>query len=678
MIGQADIEERYELASQRIASFTGNEDESLPAEWQQYFAAQAELFALMEKAGEDPGNKELNAELYKDIVPENYGSSFCDPAYAVKLFGKESGRILSCAAAEMRSAIPFVFEKDRHALLIRMELLLELHTAAAAAFAEGGAPGAEELKEILKCLVSDYYETECEARVASIVDTTRSFAADIVRNADLSSADYLFLYGEYVTDNEIRLAEHVNSLPEDKIAIMADTWSEGYRKGFELAGKDLSKKKSVDVRYPIGFERVVRKALENFEKLGLKPVIYRSRDSIFFGRSVQKNGFYGANPNPQYDYDHREDAALVMDGQLVSRKLECMKAAFEEHKEEARVHAGPAVMEDFGGKPFVPAEKEEVCRLSAEQRELDVRQRTENVRITYSYIPGEERSFTIIAFPVPDIGGDFEEIFDAVIRINTLDYEKYSAIQMHIIDALNGAEKLHVKGKDGNRTDLYVSLKKLSDPSKQAIFENCAADVNIPLGEVFTTPVLEGTKGELYVSRVFLNGLEFRELSLIFEDGFVTEYGCGNFGDADAGRKYIEDNILFHHKRLPMGEAAIGTNTLAYVMGRKYGIEDRLPILIAEKTGPHFAVGDTCYSHAEDVAVYNPDGKEIVARDNEVSLLRKTEPEKAYFGCHTDITIPYEELGLIEGIAGDGSSIKIIENGRFVLPGTEELNKAFG
>ena len=72
-----------------------------------------------------------------------------------------------------------------------------------------------------------------------------------------------------------------------------------------------------------------------------------------------------------------------------------------------------------------------------------------------------------------------------------------------------------------------------------------------------------------------------------------------------------------------MGEFAIGTNTTAYRMAKEYQIGAKLPILIAEKTGPHFAVGDTCYSHAEDTAVYNPNGKEIIARDNEKSLLRK-------------------------------------------------------
>jgi len=100
-------------------------------------------------------------------------------------------------------------------------------------------------------------------------------------------------------------------------------------------------------------------------------------------------------------------------------------------------------------------------------------------------------------------------------------------------------------------------------------------------------------------------------------------------------------------------------------------------ILIAEKTGPHFAVGDTCYSHAEEVRVFNPDGKEIVAKDNEVARLREKAPEKAYFNCHTDITIPYNELGELSAVSADGEKTVLIQNGRFVLAGTEELNKAF-
>ena len=69
------------------------------------------------------------------------------------------------------------------------------------------------------------------------------------------------------------------------------------------------------------------------------------------------------------------------------------------------------------------------------------------------------------------------------------------------------------------------------------------------------------------------------------------------------------------------------------------------------------------------------DGKEIVARENEISRLRKDELQKAYFNCHTDITIPYDELDQITVLKHDGSHADIIRDGKFVVPGTEMLNQ---
>ena len=65
-------------------------------------------------------------------------------------------------------------------------------------------------------------------------------------------------------------------------------------------------------------------------------------------------------------------------------------------------------------------------------------------------------------------------------------------------------------------------------------------------------------------------------------------------------------------------------------------------------------------------------------RDNEISEMRKEDVSLAYYGCHTDITIPYDELGSIRTIDDEGDMISIIEDGRFVLPGTEALNEPFG
>ena len=190
--------------------------------------------------------------------------------------------------------------------------------------------------------------------------------------------------------------------------------------------------------------------------------------------------------------------------------------------------------------------------------------------------------------------------------------------------------------------------------------------------------MLAGTEGLLHVRQVYIGDFQFKNFRMEFKDGRVTDYSCDNFADPEEGRKLIRQQILKNHDTLPMGEFAIGTNTTAYAVAQKYGIMDKFPILIAEKTGPHFAVGDTCYSWSEDSAVYNPDGKEIIARDNEISEMRKEDVSLAYYGCHTDITIPYDELGSIRTIDDEGDMISIIEDGRFVLPGTEALNEPFG
>ena len=65
-----------------------------------------------------------------------------------------------------------------------------------------------------------------------------------------------------------------------------------------------------------------------------------------------------------------------------------------------------------------------------------------------------------------------------------------------------------------------------------------------------------------------------------------------------------------------------------------------------------------------------------MAKDNSCSILRKTDIEKAYFNCHTDITIPYDELQEITVYTKEGVGTSIIQDGRFVLEGTEELNVA--
>ncbi len=652
--------ERYELVAERIAEIA--EAAQAPEPFAEYFRTNAgylqSLRALYEKgksgslAARSMEECEADNEaLYGEILPEAYGHSYANPAYAAARLGETFGGALSLLAAHLRTACGEVFRGNLMQLTIAMELFVEVYNCFEGAAADA-LPQEKEVQQILYWYFHDYREIFDERSVRRLVNPAEDFEKEIVMQADLSDLRYLYRYGAYIGENERQIAAYLNTLPE------ADTYTEGYRIGFETTGKDLSKKTAAQVRYPIGFERMVRAAVCNFEKMGLEVTMLAS----------------GTAANKQYDYDHREDRAYYLDKAYVERGLETWKNAFEEEKVHANGMAGPAVIEVFGEEPFSPETKKEAFRYGEKQQQLCVYEMSQRGQITNQYIKGEERSFTIIAYPLPSIGARFEEIFAETVKINTLDYMLYRNMQQKMIDVLDQADRVHITGKGANKTDLYVNIWKLRNPEGETAFENCVADVNIPVGEVFTSPVLEGTNGKLHVGQVYLNGLNYKNLEIDFKDGMVEKYTCTNFEDEAENKNYIRDNVLMHHETLPMGEFAIGTNTTAYRMARDYDIADKLPILIAEKTGPHFAVGDTCYSHEEDNLSYNPDGKAIVARENTVSAQRHENPEKAYLNCHTDITIPYDELDKITVIRKDGTTEDIIADGRFVLAGTEALN----
>lgn len=614
----------------------------------------------------------LNKCLYEDIEKDRYETSYTNPAYAVKRFGQETGVYLSALYAELRSNIPSAIEERLFNLTTIFELFIEIYNL----FEEPDFKP-EQIKSALYYYFFDYSDITIKAGLNDMLNPEMSFIKDIIMNENLKDLRYLYFFGEYVTENEINIAKYLNSLSQDKIDSIARTFTQGIIKGYKVYNMDMSCKKTVNIRYPLGFERIIKSAVSQFRDSGLEPVIYRASTAITARTSMYKVGFHGASANKQYEYDHRNDLAIIFDKGFADRQLSEYKLAYESMKDSAGEFAGPALIESFGEKPFTPVEKDCLPKYSDKHQKQLIAFRSEKGMLTNNYIPQDKISFTIIAFPVPDIGKNFEKIFEETVKVNTLDSGKYEKIQTKIISALDKGDYVTVTGRGNNHTDIKVNLVKKTDPEKQTIFENCLDDVNIPLGEVFTSPELKGTEGILHVTEVYLDNLKYKELELTFKDGCVTDYTCKNFDNEADNKKYIHENVLYRHDTLPIGEFAIGTNTTAYMMGLKYNISGLLPILIAEKTGPHFAVGDTCFSHEEELVTCNPDGRQMVAKENDFSKLRNSEPEKAYFNCHTDITIPYSELGDIIVHTCSGETIDIIKNGRFVLEGTEALNEVF-
>lgn len=682
--------ERYSLACGRIREIY-NGDMNIPEKYTGFFKEVSEAFlAYSEQIRWVSGNnyayaapiyvwyREIPLDKWKKMNEnisvyrydsEYYQNSYANPSKAVSEFGENMGHILSAVAAECFSLGSLCFESRFFEIVVCAELFLEIYN-----IFENYEPDKYEgaVKSALYYYIYDYMDEYYEYRVRDTVTCKNTFFTDIISGIDMSDERSLYITGEHITDNEIKSFRYINSLPDEDIEKIARAYTDGYITSFKLAGIDISKKETVQIRYPVGFEKIVKRSMELFAEAGLKTVIARNDTARKFLASQQSGSI---DSNPQFAYDHRYDKAIYYNKAMKDRQLSSLKNAYEKYKNEALVYAGPAVIECFGEEEFSPSTKKEAPSLNDEQRMLSSSYDIEASQIVNDYINRENYSFTIIAFPVPSIGDDYEKIFQDTIRINTLDTKEYEDIQQQIIDALDGCSHVHIRGCGGNKTDIVINLAKLADSDTQTRFHNCLADCNIPVGEVYTSPVLAGTCGLLHVKNVYINGLLYKDLSIMFEDGKTTEYNCSNYEEDEDNKAFIRDNLLRQHESLPMGEFAIGTNTAAFNMGKKYGISSRLPILIAEKTGPHIAVGDTCFSMSEDIKVYNPDKKEVIARENEVSKNRHTDPDKAYFGCHTDITIPYDELGHICAVGYDGTSVMIIKDGKFVLKGTEKLNK---
>lgn len=601
--------------------------------------------------------KERNYKMYKELIGDNYDSSYANPSFCNSQFGPNLGKLSSAIYADFRNLITYAFEHDIGGIQIFSQYLEELK----ALYSLETVSYDQIHKSYIAFRKKHIHKLVIEPRTM-LFDPQESYSNKILKSANLSDLRYLFMLGQYISDNEIGTAKFLQKYNKDEVSGLAEMTVNAYIKGFSDDNKDISLRSNVEIVHNIGQEIMISKILEYFANNKLE-------------------GFYSqpetTNPNKQYSFDHKFDNSLYLDETYKNLYEEKMGEAFTAKSSIHNNYSGVMYYDKFGETPFSPDSKEGILKLSEEQTTLSMGLTTFRRQEIEKCMPENETSFCIIAFPTPEIGDNFEEIYEQTCLINKLDSSIYEPIHQVIIDALDQGTFIHVKGQHGNKTDIRVAMQKIQDTKKQTNYSNCGASVNIPVGEVFTSPQLQHTNGILHLDTVFLNDFKFNELELVFTDGMITSYSCANFDNDTDNKKFIEENLLFPHKTLPLGEFAIGTNTLAYTIAEEYDIVDILPVLIVEKMGPHFAIGDTCYSWCEDDPIYNPNGKEIMSRDNEYSLKRKDDVSKAYTNVHTDITLPYDSLAFIKAIKDNGEEISIIENGRFVLKGTEMLNEPF-
>ena len=195
--------ERFELASERIKEIKTAGGACSDGRFSDYFCKMSEfIISMTELFGKVKNNEfedytfnqlsEFNKSLYEDILEKNYDKSYANPVYAVKVMGLEYGRMLSFLYVELRGMIAYAYELRIAEMTVLMELFVEIYCSF-----ESETPDSTSLRDIIYWYVSDYSDDFVEYRVREQIDTSLSFATDIIMNENLED---LRLYAEKIED----------------------------------------------------------------------------------------------------------------------------------------------------------------------------------------------------------------------------------------------------------------------------------------------------------------------------------------------------------------------------------------------------------------------------------------------------------------------------------------------
>lgn len=152
-----------------------------------------------------------------------------------------------------------------------------------------------------------------------------------------------------------------------------------------------------------------------------------------------------------------------------------------------------------------------------------------------------------------DAGMSLTEYEEFVFNAGLLDkddpvaaWKDITAKQQQAVDLLDGKKNLHLQAENG--TDLTMSLEGRK-------WVNCCGKVNLPDGEIFTSPVEDSVNGTIAFSFPTVHmGHECKGVKLTFENGKVVK------ATAEKGEEFLQQMIDQDQGARFVGEFAIGTN----------------------------------------------------------------------------------------------------------------------
>lgn len=121
---------------------------------------------------------------------------------------------------------------------------------------------------------------------------------NIVLHSNLDTYNYLYYYGQVITEKEKKAVDYFNSISDNKLSHMASKYIDEFLQTLESKKINVSVKKYAVLCYPIGYEKLAKKVFSLCAEKGLYIIL--------------KN-FNTAPLKLQLDYNHRFDYTLYFE-----------------------------------------------------------------------------------------------------------------------------------------------------------------------------------------------------------------------------------------------------------------------------------------------------------------------------------------------------------------------------
>jgi aminopeptidase len=205
---------------------------------------------------------------------------------------------------------------------------------------------------------------------------------------------------------------------------------------------------------------------------------------------------------------------------------------------------------------FCEMNKQRLSHVDAGRQVMRRRAHADLIRLYYERAARRELRWVATAFPTPAYAQDaemsLEEYEDFVFAATLADaddpvslWQELGRQQQALVDWLAGRKRVEVLGP---HAELSFSIEGRS-------FMNCDGHLNMPDGEICTTPVEDSANGWLESTYPALNyGIDVGRVTFRFEDGVIVRAA------AEKNQAHLDKLLATDEGARRVGELGIGTN----------------------------------------------------------------------------------------------------------------------